>query len=252
MSPDFCVPSDWYRTFFSEPVMRFWEAAVPQAATDSEVAFVIRHLGAGPPARILDVPCGSGRHALALAGAGFTVTGIDLSEPALARAQARAGSTSAGVCFVCSDMLELALDGAADALICLGNSIGYFEPALTRKLLCRFASVLRPGARLIIDTSICAESAFPLAAQRTWSFPGGSYQQQITYDAWQSVINTRAQLSIEGCTHELHYRHFVMTTGELVRSLEAAGFAIGGLYGDTEDAAFRPGAPRLLLVAARK
>ena len=50
----------------------------------------------------------------------------------------------------------------------------------------------------------------------------------------------------------LHYRHFVMTSGELVRSLSAAGFHIRGMYGDTQDGTFRPGSPRLLLVAERK
>ena len=47
-------------------------------------------------------------------------------------------------------------------------------------------------------------------------------------------------------------RHFVMTSGELVRSLIAAGFDVRGMYGDTADSAFRPGSPRLLLVAERK
>jgi len=45
---------------------------------------------------------------------------------------------------------------------------------------------------------------------------------------------------------------FVMTSGELVRSLIAAGFDVRGMYGDTADSAFRPGSPRLLLVAERK
>jgi hypothetical protein len=43
-----------------------------------------------------------------------------------------------------------------------------------------------------------------------------------------------------------------MTSGELVRSLIAAGFDVRGMYGDTADSAFRPGSPRLLLVAERK
>lgn len=79
----------------------------------------------------------------------------------------------------------------------------------------------------------------------------GTYQQEITYDASQSIINTRAQLTIDGRSHELRYRHFVMTSGELVRCVTDAGFAVCRLHGDTEDGAFGPGSPRLLLVAAR-
>jgi cyclopropane fatty-acyl-phospholipid synthase-like methyltransferase len=252
MTAHFSVPSDWYQTFFTAPVMRFWEAAVPQEATDSERTFILRHLRAQPPATLLDVPCGSGRHALALAQAGFAVTGIDLSQAALSRAAALAQTAALRVSFVHSDMLELNTEGPHDGLICMGNSLGYFEPALTRTLLHRFAATLRPGGRLILDTSVCAESLLPLAAERSFAFPGGTYEQQITYDTAQSVINTQAQLTIDGRTHELRYRHFVMTSGELVRSLSAAGFDIRGLYGDTEDGAFVPGSPRLLLVAERE
>jgi SAM-dependent methyltransferase len=252
MTADFSVPADWYRTFFSEPVMRFWEAAVPPAATDAEVAFVIRHLGARPPAKILDVACGSGRHALALAKAGFTMTGIDLSEAALSRAQRLADSRGLATRFVRADMLALHEEEPHDGLICMGNSIGYFEPALTAQLLRKLAAAVRVGGRLIIDTAICAESLLPISPHRAFSFEGGTYDQEILYDATQSIIKTRAQLTLAGERHELLYRHFVMTSGELGRSLRTAGFASCGLYGDTDDGAFGLGSPRLLLVARRE
>lgn len=252
MTADSPVPSDWYRTFFTAPVMRFWEAAVPLAATDSEVAFILRHIAALPPASILDVPCGSGRHAVALAKLGFSVTGIDLSEASLTRAEALARSAGVGVRFERSNMLNLDVTATSDAVLCMGNSLGYFEPALTHQLFRKFAAALRVGGRLIVDTSICAESVLPIAAERVFSFPGGTYAQEITYDASQSIINTRAQLTIDGHMHELRYRQFVMTSGALVRSVTAAGFDICRLCGDTEDGAFGPGSPRLLLVAARR
>jgi cyclopropane fatty-acyl-phospholipid synthase-like methyltransferase len=249
MTPDFFVPPDWYQTFFTTPVMRFWEAAVPADATEAEVAFVARHVGVQPPATILDVPCGSGRHSVALAKAGFTAVGIDSSEAALRRAEALAREQKTAVRFMGSDMLEFDVGYQSDALICMGNSIGYFEPALTQKLLARFAAALRPGGRLIIDTSICAESLLPIATERSLSFPGGTYVTELAYDAAHSILKTRAQLTIDGEVHELRYRHFVMTSGELVRSLNSTGFDICSLYRDTQDAAFGPGSPRLLLVA---
>jgi cyclopropane fatty-acyl-phospholipid synthase-like methyltransferase len=252
MTADFFVPSNWYRTFFTPSVMRFWEAAVPPAATENEVAFVVRHAGVHPPARILDVPCGNGRHALALAKAGFTVTGIDFAPAAVDRAQRAAHTAGVTVRFEHSDMLELEVDEPGDALICMGNSIGYCEPALTGQLLRRFASAVRVGGRLILDTSICAESLLPIQPHRTFSFEGGTYEQEIVYDAAQSIVKTRAQLTIDGNREELLYRHFVMTGGELTRALGSVGFRTHGLYGSTDDAAFGPGSPRLMLVAVRE
>lgn len=180
------------------------------------------------------------------------MTGVDLSQAALRRAEELAQTAGVQVRLVRSDMTELEVNHAHDALICMGNSIGYFDPSLTRKLLGKLAGALRAGGRLILDTSICAESVLPLAAERTFCLPGCTYEQQITYDAEQSVIDTLALLTIDGQRHELHYRHFVMTSGELVRSLSSAGFDIRGMYGDTQDGTFRPGSPRLLLVAERK
>jgi len=251
MTTHFSIPSDWYQTFFTDPVIRFWDAAVPAAATEADVAFVVRHVGASPPATLLDVPCGSGRHALALTRAGFTVTGVDLSEAALGRASAFAHAAGLAVRFIRSDMLNLEVDTLSDGLVCLGNSFGYFEPGLSHQLLRQFAAALRAGGRLILDTSICAESVLPIVAERNFSFPEGSYEQEITYDPRQSIIQTRAQLIIDGERHELRYRHFVMTSGELLRSLRAAGFNLLALYGDAQDGAFAPGSPRLLLVAVK-
>jgi hypothetical protein len=42
-----------------------------------------------------------------------------------------------------------------------------------------------------------------------------------------------------------------MTSGELVRMLRAAGLRAVALHGDTDDAAFVPGLPRLLIVAVK-
>jgi cyclopropane fatty-acyl-phospholipid synthase-like methyltransferase len=249
MTTHFSVPSDWYLNFFTGPVMRFWEAAVPPAATEADTAFIVRHLALKPPARILDVACGAGRHALGLAKSGFHITGFDRSEAALKRAVALADAEALPAHFFCADMREFEVDAPADALICMGNSLGYFEPAMTMQLLHRFARSLRQGGRLILDTSICAESLLPLASERSFSFPGGTYEQEIAYDAEQSLIRTRAHLTLDGERHELLYRHFVMTSGELVRMLRASGFGICGLYGDTADAPFGPGSQRLLLVA---
>jgi SAM-dependent methyltransferase len=249
--PHESVPSDWYKTFFTEPVIRFWDAVIPPEATQAEVAFILRHVGVSPPATMADVPCGTGRHAIALARVGFKVTAVDGSAQALQRARASA-QTGLPIHFLHADMLELNIHTPLDALICMGNSIGYFEPALTQTLLRRFAAAVRPKGRLIIDTGICAESVLPISPERRFTFPGGSYEQEITYDSFNSTLNTRAHLTIDGETHELRYQHFVMTSGELVRLARTAGFNTLALYSDPHDAAFAPGSPRLLLLAVKE
>jgi cyclopropane fatty-acyl-phospholipid synthase-like methyltransferase len=246
------VPDDWYEHFFTVPVNRFWEKMVPAEVTAADLAFIRRHIEVQPPARMLDIPCGAGRHALALAAEGYDVVGVDLSEDAIARAAALARDRAMSARFVRADMRRFDDIGRFDAAICLGNSIGYFGAAGAAKFLARLAASLVPGARLILDSSVCAESILPLPADREIAFEGGSYRSALSYDCARSVLETQAELTLDGETHALAYAHHIVTSGALVAMLSEAGFEVEGMFADTEDAPFRVGSPRLLLVARRR
>ena len=85
--------------------------------TEQEVDFLVDVLGLQPgKSRVLDVGCGPGRHAHALARRGIVVHGVDLSERfvELATTNAPAGAT-----FEVADARELRFDGEFDAVISL-------------------------------------------------------------------------------------------------------------------------------------
>jgi cyclopropane fatty-acyl-phospholipid synthase-like methyltransferase len=252
MQTDFDVPANWYEHFFTGPVNRFWETMVPPEITAADLAFVERHIAVAPPARILDVPCGAGRHALALAERGFSVTGVDLSKDAVARATAAAAAAGLPARFVRSDMRDFAADDPFDAALCLGNSIGYFGPPGMTAFFGRLAAALRRGGRLVLDTSICAESILPPPQEREIAFERGSYRSRYAYDAMESVLKTEAELMLDGERHQLRYAHHIVTSGTLVQMLHEAGLATLALHGGTDDVPFAPGNPRLLLVAERR
>jgi len=84
--------------------------------TDQEVAFLVEALGLRPGMRVLDVGCGPGRHAHALARRGLAVVGVDVSERFVALA---AGAAPPGATFVRADARALAYDGEFDAAISL-------------------------------------------------------------------------------------------------------------------------------------
>lgn len=84
--------------------------------TEQEVAFLVEELGLEPGMRVLDVGCGPGRHAQALARRGIEVHGIDISDRfvELARAAAPSGAT-----FERLDARHLAFEAEFDAAISL-------------------------------------------------------------------------------------------------------------------------------------
>jgi SAM-dependent methyltransferase len=154
---------DWFRTFFDAEYVRFLRAQKSAGATRAEVAFVRKALALRPGARVLDVPCGFGRHARQLARegfpraaarrarsvSGFDVVGVDLS-PAMI-AEARRGGTAPRLHFVRGDMRRLAFDGTFDAVVNLFTSFGYFTHRENRDVLRRMARALRPGGKILID-----------------------------------------------------------------------------------------------------
>jgi 2-polyprenyl-3-methyl-5-hydroxy-6-metoxy-1,4-benzoquinol methylase len=84
--------------------------------TVNEIDFIVRQLDLQPGARILDVGCGPGRHSHELARRGFTVHGIDISQPFIDLATANAVSGSS---FERMDARAMTFDNEFDVVICL-------------------------------------------------------------------------------------------------------------------------------------
>src|SRR5262245_41806156 len=88
---------EWWRTFFSVIGVDFWLAVPSAEQTRGEADFLERTLGLAPGARVLDVPCGGGRHAVELAARGSEVTGVDFAPEFLAAARSLAAERGARV-----------------------------------------------------------------------------------------------------------------------------------------------------------
>ena len=81
--------------FFDQGSPFLSHPALTGERTGAEVDFAVTKLALRPGARVLDVGCGFGRHAIELARRGFEVVGIDPAAAMLDRARELA--TGAGV-----------------------------------------------------------------------------------------------------------------------------------------------------------
>jgi ubiquinone/menaquinone biosynthesis C-methylase UbiE len=193
--------------------------------------------GVEPPARVLDVPTGFGRHALPLAKLGFHVTGVDRSGVQLAEARRLAGEVEWPQ-WVQADFRELPLeDESFDAVLCLFSSIGYRGEDGDRRAFAEFLRVLRPGAPLVIETMHRDRLMFILQ-ERGWEHLGddAALLEERSFDPVAGEIETAHTYLSVGERRSVTYRLRVYTATELVKLLAEAGFAGIECFGDYEGA----------------
>lgn len=141
----------WNDRFFRA----FWPLVGPAitthiAETDRETRSLVGLLRLRPGARILDVPCGFGRHSVELARRGFRVTGVDISLELLAQGREAAAAKGVAVEFHRGDMRRLVYRQRFDAVLNLFTSFGYFGDASDLQVLRNFRRALRPRGRLVL------------------------------------------------------------------------------------------------------
>lgn len=106
------------------------------------------------PCRILDIGCGTGRHALALAGRGYDVTGIDRSPFMLEHARTRAARNAGRgtVRFFEADARRFTLRERFGAALMMFTVLGYqHEEADLSAALMAVRTHLEPGGLFIFD-----------------------------------------------------------------------------------------------------
>ena len=141
---------EWFKQWFESS---FYEVLYQQRDESEAKAFVSRlvsHLQIDNTGMdVLDLACGSGRHAATLQALGFKVTGIDLSERAIGQARARQLENCH---FYVHDMRLFFADAKFDLGVNLFTSLGYFEnKADNLEAVRTFYRAIKPGGLAVID-----------------------------------------------------------------------------------------------------
>lgn len=243
----------WYATFFDH-LYRQLHRDYEHEATPHESSGTLRFLDLPPGASILDVPCGTGRHAVEFAAAGLRVTGVDLSEETLALARRRALQAGVEVEWVCRDMRDLPWQGRFNGVACLFHSFGYLGQEGDAQALAAMVRALKPGGRLLLDLpnrDYYVDSVPPSFWQET-----GSHWVlcSFRFDPLEGVAHTDYILVPKGGgepeTRVSSVRWY--TLPELRGLLAAAGAALEEVYGEWDGRPVTGDAPKLIALARRR
>jgi SAM-dependent methyltransferase len=190
--------------------------------TEQEIGFLVDALELAPGQRVLDVGCGPGRHALALARRDIEVLGVDLSDDFIVLARDAAEGEGLPARFEVGDVRELAYEAEFDAVLCLcqggfGLLGGQDEP----RAFDRIAAAVRPGGRLAL-------TAFSAAFAVRFLEDGESF------DPATGVLHERSTVRNEsGDEQVFDLWTTCFTTLELALMADRAGLEVVGVHGVT-------------------
>ena len=150
----------WYEELFTD-YAESYDREVFTKGTVAEVDFIETEINHDKSKTILDIGCGTGRHAIELAKRGYTVTGIDLSECQLAKAGEKASIAEVNVTFLKKDARNFQFNEPFDVaiMLCEGAFSLMETDEMDYKILQNAEKALKPGGVFIFS---CLNAFFPL------------------------------------------------------------------------------------------
>ena len=244
--------TQWWRTYFDDVFFRLHDPLFTESASRWEVSAIREMLALSFGARILDVPCGWGRHTALFAEAGLDAFGADISTDLLARAEPGTRPRSAHYAAADLRMLPFA-DASFDAVINVFTSLGLFlDDAEDIRALIEARRVLAPDGALLLESMHRDEVIAAYAERDRWRLPDGTeIRVRRRFDPVRGISHERWRWRSRDGTEQGEKRHALRlrTATEIDGLLRAAGFADIAYYGDWDGSPLTHDAERLIAVA---
>ena len=248
------IPAEWPVAFFDDEYLKIYLHQFTPERTEREVDFIEGALAPAPGAAVLDLACGSGRHAVRMARRGYRVTGVDFNSSYLELAAGEAARAGVQVEWVACDMRSLDFTGRFDHAYSFFTSFGYYSDGENEEVVGRIARALRPGGRLLLDM-MNRDWLLTHPQQRTWSQreDGALLMEEVSLDLRSSRVTSRLTL-IEpdrgaGPVKQFDLRAY--TCAELTALFRRAGLVVREVWGSADRAEYSTESRRLILLAEK-
>ncbi len=245
----------WYQTFFNGDYLRIYSHVLTPERAQQEAAFVEEALALQPGQRVLDLCCGTGRHALLLARRGLQVTALDLSAEYIEVLAHESRAQGLGIETVVGDMRHIPYREAFDAVINMFTAFGYLETERDdMEVLHAVAAALKPGGLLLMDL-LNREWVIANNEEHDWhQDAGGSiYLERRRLDLRTSRNHVDfLVISPDGSRRHVDGHHIrLYTLTEIDHMLSTAGMAFEACYGGFSGEAYSPSSRRMIVIARR-
>jgi len=245
---------EWPVAFFDDDYLKIYQPQFTAERTSAEVDFIESALALSAGARVLDLACGIGRHAIGMATRGYRVTGLDFNAQYLAIAEEESRHTGTQVEWVQGDMRALRFEGAFDGIYSYFTSFGYYGDAENDAVLGLIARALAPGGRFLIDMAN-RDWVLTQGQNRTWNpRPDGALlMEEVSLDLRTSRVTSR-QILIQPSSGAQVVKTFdlrVYTCAELTSLMSRHGLRVAEVWGGPDRSPYSATSRRLVMLAAR-
>jgi len=243
----------WYEVWFDSPYYLILYGNRDRSEAGAFIRLLETRLRAHPPASVLDVACGTGRHAVVMAGLGYDVLGIDLSAASIAIAQRL---TRSNLRFQVLDMRQISLVDRFDVALNLFTSFGYFGvEADERRVLAGIYRALKPGGEIVIDFLNAERTVAELVPSEQINRGGIYFNITRRFDGGTIVKTIDIEdPNLPAATPRLSFEERVraLDADTLSGYLQDTGFVIECCYGDYALSSYEPSRSDRLILLARK
>jgi SAM-dependent methyltransferase len=244
----------WWEDFFNDDYLRTVEKTTDEQIA-REVDFIEGSLSVERGGALLDLACGTGRHAIELGARGYGVVGFDLSLAMLARAGEDAQERGVRLNLVQGDMRDMTFDEQFDGVFCWNTSFGYFEEEKNAQVVDRVHRSLKAGGLFLLDV-INRDFAVRQSPSLAWFEGDGCVcMDEMIVDFITSRMRVKRTMMLDdGRTREVEYSLRTYSLHELGKILHDHGFKVCEVSGRlaTPGVFFGNESPRTIILAEKR
>jgi len=240
-------------TYFDGHYKKIWKAIIPDELTPKEVDFIISYFNLQPGHSVLDLMCGYGRHALALASKGIHVTAIDNLPDYINELKKNVEAENLPVKAVLSDVIQYEPEENFDMVICMGNSLQFFDKNDLQKLLRKISEHLKIGGYLFINTWSILEIAVKSFKENSSTIINDlSFSASSKYLYSPSRIETEHLITApDGTTEVKKAIDYLWSLNEIENMLNEGGIKMTEVYSVPGRKKFTIGDVRAYIIAEK-
>jgi SAM-dependent methyltransferase len=244
----------WWEDLFNDDFLRA-QSKLTDEHIAAEADFIEESLGVQRGARVLDLGCGTGLHAIELTRRGYHVTGYDLSLAMLARAAEEAQERNMTINFVHGDMREMAYEEAFDGIYSWSTSFGYFDEEKNAQVIGKVQKALKKGGQFLLDV-VNRDYLMRQSPSLAWFEGEGCIcMDEMNVDPITSRLKVkRTMMFDDGRSKEIEYSIRLYALHELGKLLNDQGFRVVEVSGRlaTPGVYFGAESPRTLILAEKR